>query len=111
MPRYPLVRSKEGWLLDVHVQPRASRDEVVGVHGDALKIRLCAPPVEGKANDALIAFLAELLGVPRRELAICSGATARRKTVRLPNMAADALARALGLPDAPPPEPCERARR
>ena len=111
MSRPPLARGRDGWILNVQVQPRARRDELAGIHGDALKIRLRAPPVEGKANDALIAFLADLLGVPRRELAIGSGATARRKTVRLPEMSAGALARALGLPDASPPEPHEGASR
>jgi len=104
MPRHPLTRTKEGWLLSVHIQPRADRDEVVGLHGDAVKIRLRAPPVEGKANDALVTFLACLLGVSRRNLAICSGQAARRKTVRLPSVAADILARALRLPEPPPTE-------
>jgi uncharacterized protein (TIGR00251 family) len=69
--------------LDIHVQPGAKRSEVAGVHGDALKIRLAAPPVGGKANAALIAFLAEAFAVPKRNVTIVRGETGRRKTVRV----------------------------
>jgi uncharacterized protein (TIGR00251 family) len=65
----------------VRLQPRASRDEIAGTHGGALKIRLHAPPVDGAANGALVAFLAERLGVPRRSVRIVSGATSRTKTI------------------------------
>lgn len=68
-----------GSLLTVHVQPGAKRTEVVGEHGDALKIRLAAPPVDGKANEALVAYLAEALGLPRREVGLQAGQTSRRK--------------------------------
>jgi uncharacterized protein (TIGR00251 family) len=67
----------------VKVVPRASKNQVVGIEGDALKIRLTAPPVEGKANDALVAFLADALGVPRAHIEIIVGGTARRKVVRV----------------------------
>ncbi|KPL89543.1 hypothetical protein SE16_03750 [Ardenticatena maritima] len=80
----PFARSDgDGVLLTVHVQPRAARTQVAGVHGDALKIRLNAPPVDGRANDALCAFLAEMFGVPRRAVEIVQGDTARRKIVRI----------------------------
>lgn len=69
--------------LTVKAIPRARRNEIVGVEGDALKIRLQAPPVEGKANEALIAFLAETLGVRRAQIEIITGQTARRKIVRV----------------------------
>jgi uncharacterized protein (TIGR00251 family) len=65
------------------VQPRAAASEVSGVHGDALKVRLSAPPVDGAANEALVDLLAERLGVPRRAVRIVSGATARTKTVEV----------------------------
>lgn len=71
----------QGCVLTVHVQPGAKRTEVVGEHGDALKIRLAAPPVDGKANDALLAFLAETLALPRREVSLRAGQTSRRKLV------------------------------
>ena len=67
--------------LEVHVQPGAKKSEVAGVYGDALKVRVAAPPVEGKANAALIAFLADRFGVPRRSVTIVRGDAARRKTV------------------------------
>ena len=67
----------------VRVQPRASRSEVVGVHGDALKIRLSAPPVDGAANDALIEFLAHVFAVGRRDVRILSGETSRSKVVEI----------------------------
>lgn len=70
-------------VLTLHVQPGASRTECAGLHGDAHKIRLAAPPVEGRANEALIAFLAESFGVRRRDVEIVSGASARRKIVRI----------------------------
>jgi len=67
----------------VHVQPRASRSEIVGVHGAALKVRLQAPPVEGAANEALLALLAAALGLPRRAVRVVAGATSRAKTVEI----------------------------
>ena len=78
-------RTLEGWLLTVHAQPGAKRSEVAGVvsqmRGDALKIRVAAPPAEGRANAALIAFLADALGVPKKSVTVVRGATSRRKTV------------------------------
>lgn len=85
-------------LLPIVVQPRASRDAVVGVHGGALKIQLTAPPVAGAANDACLRFLAELLGVSRSRLAIVHGQRSRRKLVRIAEASIDALrARLQGL--------------
>lgn len=71
------------WVLILHIQPGAKRSEVVGVHGEALKIRLAAPPVEGKANAALLAFLATLLAVPQRQVQLLSGDTSRSKRVQV----------------------------
>lgn len=76
-----LRASGEGVLLTLHIQPGAKKTEVVGQHGDALKLRLAAPPVDGKANDALIAVLAEQLGIPKARLTLVSGQTSRRKCV------------------------------
>lgn len=70
-------------VIAVHVQPRAARTEVVGMHGDAVKIRLKAPPVDGAANDELLRFLAARLGVRRQEVEIVGGAAARGKRVRV----------------------------
>lgn len=66
-------------ILDIHVQPRASKDEVVGEHGGRIKIRTCAPPVDGKANDHLIGFIASLFSVPKRQVQLISGETNRHK--------------------------------
>ena len=73
------VGSDGSILLTLHIQPCASRSECAGLHGDALKIRLAAPPVDGKANAALIAFVAERLGLARAAVSLKSGQTSRRK--------------------------------
>ena len=79
----PWLSPVEGGVeLLVQVQPRASRSRVVGEHGGYLKVQLAAPPVDGAANAALLELLAELLGVPRRQVALVSGETSRRKRVR-----------------------------
>ena len=76
----------------MHVVPRARATGVAGRHGDALKIRLAAPPVDGAANDELVRFLAERLAVPRSAVTIAAGHTGRRKTVRIAGVeTADAL--------------------
>jgi uncharacterized protein (TIGR00251 family) len=70
-------------VLDVRVQPRASRSEIAGVHGERLRIRLQAPPVDGKANAALLEFMAGLFAVPRARVTIEHGLTGRDKRLRL----------------------------
>lgn len=70
-------------ILDLHVQPGASRTEFAGKHGDRLKVRLQARAVDGKANEALIEFLAAHYGVPRRNVRIISGLKSRRKRVQI----------------------------
>lgn len=70
-------------VLSLHAQPGAKRTEVAGMHGDALRIRLAAPPVEGKANVALVRFLADAFGVPMRNVLIVRGETSRDKVVRV----------------------------
>ncbi|HUG76130.1 MAG TPA: DUF167 domain-containing protein [Burkholderiales bacterium] len=68
-------------ILELHVQPGAARSEFAGRHGERIKVRLAAPAVEGKANAALIAFLAGHFGVPRRNVRIAAGLKSRRKRV------------------------------
>ena len=80
-----LRETKEGLLLTVRVIPRSTRDEIVGTHGDALKIRLNAPPVDGKANGRLMRFLGERLGVPLSRIQIVRGQTGREKQVLGPS--------------------------
>jgi uncharacterized protein (TIGR00251 family) len=83
--------------VSVHVQPRAARSEIVGLHGAALKVRLQAPPVDGAANEALVTLLAERLGVARRSVRVIAGATSRAKTVEVDGTTEDAV-RALAAP-------------
>jgi uncharacterized protein (TIGR00251 family) len=68
-------------ILDLHVQPGASRTEFAGKHGERIKVRLAARAVDGKANEALIEFLAGYYGVPRRNVRITSGLRSRQKRV------------------------------
>jgi uncharacterized protein (TIGR00251 family) len=75
--------------LSVRVQPRASRNEVAGLEGDTLKIRLTAPPVDGEANDACLAFLAKLLDLSPSRLAIIQGARSRTKLIRITGLTQD----------------------
>lgn len=83
MPNFPLwlKETPDGIVLSLRIIPRANKNAVQGELGDALKIRLCAPPVEGAANSALVAFLAKRLDMPRSNVMILSGATARNKHV------------------------------
>ena len=81
--------SSDGLIFSILVQPRASKNQVAGLHGDALKIRLTAPPVEGKANKMRAAFLAKSLGVPKSAVEIVSGQTGRNKQVKVACAAAD----------------------
>jgi len=81
--------SGDGVVLKVQVQPRASRDEVVGPHGEALKIRITVPPVAGAANKHLLKFLAKKLQVARSQMSIASGATSRAKSIAIEGISAD----------------------
>jgi uncharacterized protein (TIGR00251 family) len=73
--------TKAGAVLSVHIQPKASTTECVGIYGDAIKIRVAAPPVDGAANDELIRFLARQLSIPSAAVRIHSGAGGRHKRV------------------------------
>jgi uncharacterized protein (TIGR00251 family) len=84
-------------LIAVRVQPRARRDEVVGERAGSIVIRLKAPPVDGKANAALVAFIAKAANLPRSHVEIVRGATAREKAVRVAGIAEADLRRALGV--------------
>jgi uncharacterized protein (TIGR00251 family) len=77
--------------LTLHIQPGAKKTEVAGEHGDALKIRLAAPPVDGKANAALLAFIAERLGVSKNAVTLKSGQTSRRKVVEVEGASVEAV--------------------
>lgn len=78
-------------VIELRVQPRAHRSEFAGLHGGRVRVRLQAPPVDGRANAALVEFLAEAFSVPRAQVAIESGLASRDKRVRI-----------LGAPPSPP---------
>ena len=78
-----------GVVLSVHIQPKASITECVGIHGDAVKIRVAAPPVDGAANDELIRFLARRLSIPVSSVQIKSGAGGRHKRVAIKGASAE----------------------
>ncbi len=82
----------------IKAQPGAAQDEICGMHGDAIKVRLRARAVDGKANSALIAFLAAHLGVARSQVAIKSGASSRIKTIAVEGIDSKELATRLGVP-------------
>lgn len=69
--------------IRVRILPRAGRNEIVGIHGDAIKIKLAAPPVEGAANAALVEFLCDTLHIPRARIRIVTGAKSRSKCVEI----------------------------
>lgn len=79
----PVQRAGEDWILVLRVHPRASRDGFAGVHGGRLRVRLNAPPVDGRANAALVEFLAGAFGVPRACVTIEAGSGSRDKRVRV----------------------------
>ena len=79
----------QGYLLKIHAVPGASRTAAAGLHGGRLKIKVAAPPEKGRANDALLDFLAQALKVPRQALHLISGAASRAKTVAVHDFAPD----------------------
>ncbi len=85
-------------ILTVHVQPRSSETRIVGWHGDALKIRVTAPPTNGAANDELERFVARKAGLPRSAVRIVSGTTRRRKRICVHGLSVEQLLVSLGIP-------------
>ncbi|HHV48101.1 MAG TPA: YggU family protein [Rhodocyclaceae bacterium] len=90
MPWFRLTAAG-GATLSLHVQPGAKKSECAGLHGEALKIRLAAPPVDGKANEALLRFLAQRLAIPRQQISLKSGQTSRQKVVEIESVTAERL--------------------
>ena len=82
-------RNGDVLTLTLHVQPGAKRSEVAGLHGEALKIRLAAPPIEGRANAALCKFIAEIFGVTQRQVELKQGAQSRHKVVAISGSCVD----------------------
>ena len=92
-----IVEIKGGVRVGVKVQPRSSRNQVVGEQGGALKIKLTAPPVEGEANAALIEFLSAYLGLPRKDIKLVKGETSRLKIIEIIGISRDQLMIKTGL--------------
>lgn len=90
-----LTSDGDSSFLVLHVQPGAKRTEVVGEHGDALKLRLAAPPIDGRANESLVAFVADTLDIPRQSVILISGQSSRRKRLRVALGASDVQRRLL----------------
>lgn len=93
----PIEPAPGGCRIRVHVQPRASRSGLAGLHGDALKVRVAAPPVEGAANEAVCRLLAGLLDLPLSAVRIVRGETTRRKVVEVTGRTPEATRARLGV--------------
>ena len=93
----PISPTPDGTRILLHVVPRASRTAVVGEHDGRLKLAVAAPPVDGEANDAIVKFLAKLLGVAHDEVVITAGQTGKKKTVEVSGCDPTEVAAALGL--------------
>lgn len=90
-------RTDGAWVLRLHVQPNARKTEFCGLHGGAMKLRLAAPPVDGKANVALLAFVARFCGVGKNRVELLAGEASRSKRVCLHAPDEEALARLRGI--------------
>ena len=91
----PIVEKAGSVTFKVRIQPRASRNELVGEYGDALKLRITAPPVDGKANELCCRFLADLLDVPLSSVEIVSGESSRDKMISVRAITSDQVRRKL----------------
>ena len=87
----PVQESAKGVAFAIKVQPRARKNAITGVVGDMLKLALTAPPVDGRANQAVIEFLAKLFEIPRASVTIASGETSRKKVVRIAGLSKTAV--------------------
>ncbi len=90
--------SEEGAVLALHVQPKAARTEYVGVHGDALKFRVAAPPVDGAANEEICRYLAERFGLRKGDVIVQTGQASRHKRIMLKRVQAKRVREILGVP-------------
>lgn len=94
-----------GWLtekggcifINIHLQPRASKNEIAGIHGDSIKLRLTSPPVDGAANSHAIEFFAKKLGVQKSKITIVSGEKSRHKTLKIEGLTKTEAASSMGL--------------
>ncbi|ABV35840.1 protein of unknown function DUF167 [Shewanella sediminis HAW-EB3] len=79
----PVSKQQDDLLLNLYIQPKASRDQIVGVHGEELKIAITAPPVDGKANAHLIKYLSKAFKVPKGDIVILKGQLGRHKQIKI----------------------------
>ncbi|MBC7076104.1 MAG: YggU family protein [Syntrophomonadaceae bacterium] len=91
-----LKEIEDGIKLEVKVQPRSSKNQIIGEYEGALKIKLTAAPVEGEANQALIKFLADLLSIPKRNVVLVKGESSRNKTVIVKGINKEELLKKIG---------------
>ena len=84
----PIRDTPHGATFQIRVHPRARKNAIVGEVGDALKVALTAPPIDGRANEAVLAFFAEFLNVPRSSVTIAAGQSSRNKVIRVAGMTA-----------------------
>ena len=91
-----LTDTPAGAVLNLRIVPRAAKNAIQGPHGDALKIRLAAPPVDGKANAALLEFIADKLGLAKSDVSLKSGQTSRRKVVEVKEAGSEVALHLLG---------------
>jgi uncharacterized protein (TIGR00251 family) len=95
LPSY--IKAHNGaFLLQVYVQPRASRAKIIGMHDKALKVAITAPPVDGEANAAVIDLFSDLLKIPKRQLTLTSGHKGRRKAISITGISLEKLLEVLG---------------
>jgi uncharacterized protein len=87
----PIHESPSGVRFAVKIHPRAKKNAITGELGDAMKVSLTAPPIEGRANEACIEFFAKLLRVPRSSVTIASGASSRNKVIRVEGVTTDRI--------------------
>jgi uncharacterized protein (TIGR00251 family) len=91
MDEWAPMKTKNGIQFKIKVQPRSSKNEISGIQGDALKVKLIAPPVDGEANEACIRFLSKIFAVPRKRIKIISGQTSPHKIIEIENITEDEI--------------------
>jgi len=93
----PVTEIPGGVRVQLLIQPRGSKNEVVGIHEGRVKVKLTAPPVEGAANKALVAYISAVIGVPKRQICLTKGEVSRRKTVEISGVTIEEVETALNL--------------
>ena len=92
----PIQESSSGVTFAVKVHPRSKQNFITGELGDALKVSLTAPPIDGKANEGCIEFFAKVLELPRSSVTIASGRSSRRKVIRVVGLSAEQVRKRIG---------------